>query len=78
MAEQVRVPEELGRALLEISRALLGAFGAFVDESEPCDTVKARQACVDFRREAERLEALGKSLSGGGQAVPGDRGERPA
>lgn len=71
IAEQVRVPEELGRALLE-------AFGAFVDESEPCDTVKARRACVDFRREAERLEALGKSLGGGGQAVPVDRGERPA
>lgn len=78
MAEQVRAPEELGRALLEISRALLEAFGAFVDESEPCDAVKARRACVDFRREAERLEALGKSLSGGDQVVPVDRGERSA
>lgn len=30
MTEQVRAPEELGRALLEISRALLGAFGALL------------------------------------------------
>ena len=78
MTEQVRAPEELGRALLEISRALLGAFSDFVDESEPCDTVKARRACVDFRREAERLEELGKSLSGGHESVPVDRGERLA
>lgn len=33
---------------------------------------------MDFRREAERLEALGKSLGGGGQVVPVDRGERSA